>query len=356
MKLSDKEWEPFFISSFFPKPKRGKRIVNGNHIKGNIPLVSSAGDNNGVTAFIGNKEKVRIYENCLSIANGGSSAGKCFYEPFEFVASDHITHCKNSDMAPDQYLALASLISAKLTEKYSFCREITDLRISREKIMLPVDDAGNPDFVYLEQYVKDLRSKLIFRYLEYAKKQISNSDIGNIESIEEKEWDAFFIGGKDGIFKLRATNSGIDKNKLIDSDIKNIPYITRSETNNGLNLFVSEKQSKKYGIDDGNVIIIGLDTQTAFYQPYKFYTGQNVQVLSNQYINKYSALFIIPLLKKQLQKLNWGGNGATLGRLERMKIMLPVNDAGDPDYEYMEQYIKNIMIKKYTDYIAYAEK
>ena len=98
MKLSEKEWEPFFISSLFKDPKRGKRIVSSNHIEGDTPLVSSAGDNNGVTAFIGNREKVRIYENCLSIANGGSSAGKCFYEPFEFIASDHITHCKNEKL------------------------------------------------------------------------------------------------------------------------------------------------------------------------------------------------------------------------------------------------------------------
>lgn len=68
MKLSEKEWEPFFISSLFKDPKRGKRIVSSNHIEGDTPLVSSAGDNNGVTAFIGNREKVRIYENCLSIA------------------------------------------------------------------------------------------------------------------------------------------------------------------------------------------------------------------------------------------------------------------------------------------------
>ena len=36
--------------------------------------------------------------------------------------------------------------------------------------------------------------------------------------------------------------------------------------------------------------------------------------------------------------------------------MLPVNDAGNPDYEYMEQYIKNLMIKKYKEYIEYVEK
>ena len=43
-------------------------------------------------------------------------------------------------------------------------------------------------------------------------------------------------------------------------------------------------------------------------------------------------------------------------RMKRQIIMLPVNDAGNPDYEYMEQYIKNLMIKKYKAYLEYAEK
>ena len=30
--------------------------------------------------------------------------------------------------------------------------------------------------------------------------------------------------------------------------------------------------------------------------------------------------------------------------------MLPVNDNNEVDYEYMEQYIKNIMIEKYKKY------
>lgn len=43
-------------------------------------------------------------------------------------------------------------------------------------------------------------------------------------------------------------------------------------------------------------------------------------------------------------------------RMVKSKILLPVNKQGDPDYEYMEQYIKNIMVKKYTDYIGYVKK
>ena len=36
-------------------------------------------------------------------------------------------------------------------------------------------------------------------------------------------------------------------------------------------------QSERYCMDNGNVITIGLDTQTVFYQPTSFYTGQNIQ-------------------------------------------------------------------------------
>lgn len=55
-------------------------------------------------------------------------------------------------------------------------------------------------------------------------------------------------------------------------------------------------------------------------------------------------------------KFNWGGNGATLGRMKRLEIMLPVTDAGMPDYKYMEQYTKNMMLKKYEQYLAFIDR
>lgn len=103
-------------------------------------------------------------------------------------------------------------------------------------------------------------------------------------------------------------------------------------------MFIGEQTL--YKLDNANVITIGLDTQTIFYQDAKFYTGQNIQILSNSYLNKYISLFIIPLIKTQLQKFNWGGNGATLGRLKKQRFMLPIGIDGLPDYAYMENYMK----------------
>lgn len=161
-------------------------------------------------------------------------------------------------------------------------------------------------------------------------------------------WGEFIF---EDIFNINSTNSGIDKNKLnnINGDI---PYITRTDKNNGIDFFVG-LQDEKYKIDKGNIITIGLDTQTVFYQAHSFYTGQNIQILSNDFINNLNSQFIIPLIKKQMEKFNWGGNGATLTRLKRSKILLPTTAEGTPDYIFMEQYIrykeneKTITFQKY---------
>lgn len=162
-------------------------------------------------------------------------------------------------------------------------------------------------------------------------------------------WKEFVF---EDVFNINSTNSGIDKNKLINN-VGEIPYITRTDKNNAIDFFVGI-QEPKFKIDKGNVITIGLDTQTVFYQVHSFYTGQNIQILSNNNLNYFTSQFIIPLIKKQMEKFNWGGNGATLTRLKRSKILLPTNQDGSPDYTFMEQYMRhkeNEKIAKFQNYI-----
>ena len=112
---------------------------------------------------------------------------------------------------------------------------------------------------------------------------------------------------------------------------------------------------KLTNIDDENCITVGLDTQTAFYQPAPFYTGQNIQILISDKMSENVANFFLAPLKKTLSIFNWGSNGATLSRLKITKILLPVTPAGEPDYEYMEQYSKNIAkmeLTKYLDFVS----
>ncbi len=162
--LWQKEWGEFFLKNVFSDIRRGKRLKKDDHIKGKMPYVSSSSLNNGIDGFVGNKKKIRIFENCLSIANSGS-VGATFYQSFPFVASDHITHLKNDNFNEFIYLFVAT-ITSRLSEKYSFNREINNPRIKREKILLPIKNAKEPDYEYMENYMKKLEYKKLSNYLK----------------------------------------------------------------------------------------------------------------------------------------------------------------------------------------------
>ena len=168
-----------------------------------------------------------------------------------------------------------------------------------------------------------------------------------IMKLTDCTWKPFVL---DKVFTIEATKSGIDRKKL-NGSTGNIPYLTRTDKNNAWDSFIGEQE--EYCLNDGNVISVGLDTQTAFYQPIPFYTGQNIQVFSNERMNKYVALFITPLLRQLMKKFNWGGNGATLGRLRRQKIMLPIDEKEQPNYAFMEEYVKTIEKRILMRYKAY---
>lgn len=175
-----------------------------------------------------------------------------------------------------------------------------------------------------------------------------------MQSLNEKTWAQLSAFGDDAPLCIKTTDSSIDGIRLIDDGEKSVPYITRSDANNGLARFVSAK-NYEFGSDDGGCITVGLDTQTAFYQPHKFVTGQNVQVITGENISEDVAQFLVPILRLQMTaKFNWGGNGATLGRMKRLSVMLPVTDSGEPDYEYMAEYARqkrDTMLAKYRAYV-----
>lgn len=164
--LADKQWKSFFIVDVFDTIQRGKRLKTADHLAGKVPYVSSSALNNGVDNFVSNDKGVRKFSDCLSLANSGS-VGSSFYEPFEFVASDHITHLKSKKFNKYHYLFIATM-TGRLSQKYNFNREINDKRISREIIFLPITDNGEPDYEYMEKYSKNLLREKIQNYISYV--------------------------------------------------------------------------------------------------------------------------------------------------------------------------------------------
>lgn len=334
--ISNQKWKPFYFTEVFTEIQRGKRLKKTEHQLGNTPYVSSTSFNNGVDGFIGNNDGVRIFENCLSIANSGS-VGSAFYHTYEFIASDHVTQLKREGLDKYAYLFMLPIIS-RLSEKYSFNREINDERIKREKILLPITNNGDIDFQFMSSFMRRIECQIFKPIRDKLCRQLVVNRLKNKEcKLPRSKWKEFVLGEE---FSIESTQSGIDKNKLIVKE-GGIPYITRSDNTNGIDMFVCT-QSAKYKVDEGNVITIGLDTQTVFYQPTEFYTGQNIQIIRHKDLDRYNAQFLIVAIKKLVNKFSWGSYGATLSRLRKSKIYLPINEEGEIDFQFMSSFMKQI--------------
>lgn len=70
----------------------------------------------------------------------------------------------------------------------------------------------------------------------------------------------------------------------------------------------------------------------------------------NSNMNRFSGLFIARMLRQTCSKYSYGKMG-NKESIKREKVMLPINDNGKPDYLFMEQYIKYIILKLKTKYL-----
>ena len=134
--------------------------------------------------FIGNEGSVRKFEDCITIANSGS-VGSAFFHQYEFVASDHVTQLKRKGLDKYAYLFMVPIIN-RLSEKYSFNREINDERIKREKILLPINDKGEIDFDFMSSFMQEVEADILKTTLKVFKKRLNaneNKMGGKMESV-----------------------------------------------------------------------------------------------------------------------------------------------------------------------------
>lgn len=172
-KLLHSDWKAFYFTEVFTEIQRGKRLKKADHKVGDTPYVSATSFNNGVDGFISNDSCVRRFNDCLSLANSGS-VGSAFYHRYEFVASDHVTQLKREGMDKYAYLFMIPLIN-RLSEKYSFNREINDERIKREKLLLPVTDTGEIDFQFMSSFMKQIENDILGTTLAAFKNRIGDN-------------------------------------------------------------------------------------------------------------------------------------------------------------------------------------
>ena len=340
MELTNREWKEFSLTEVFTEIQRGKRLKKDDHIHGNMPYISSTASNNGIDGFVGNKIRVRIFENCLTLANSGS-VGSTFYQPFNVVASDHVTKLENENFNKHIYLFLATMVS-RLNEKYSFNREINDQRIKKEKILLPINSKGKPDFAFMESYMKLKEIELLEKY-----ENLVSLTEQNIKLNPEIEWKEFRIGD---VFSV-STGALLPKDILKKGKIARL---TATDNNNGIFDFYEPVNHKNYR-EISNFISVSF-LGSVFYHPYKASLDMKIHAVQipNLELNRYVAEFLVFCFKRMASTSSYG-NQLSSTDLPKKKILLPINNNGQPDFVYMEIYMKALETDKLKQYLEYKK-
>lgn len=157
-KVDTREWGEFRVGELFDAALSKDDIQPKVIVEGNTPLVSSGKENNGIIAFIDNKN-ARLWEaNTLTV----DMFGKVFYQEQPYYA---VSHGRVNILMPRMPMTKHSMqfigcaIERVTTDKYAFSEMCTGTKLLKDVIMLPKDKTGQPDWAYMEEYMKKVEKK-----------------------------------------------------------------------------------------------------------------------------------------------------------------------------------------------------
>lgn len=154
MALNTQNWQSFKLNYLFDIIK-GKRLTKEDMDEGEIRFIGSTEYNNGITEYVANDEHLQD-GNLITVAYNGSVA-ESFYQDAPFVASDDINILKPKNFALNCYNAmfLITLLS-KEKYRYSYGRKWNKSKMEQSTLKLPVTSNHQPDWLFMEQYIKSL--------------------------------------------------------------------------------------------------------------------------------------------------------------------------------------------------------
>lgn len=352
-KIDEKAWDAFTIENLFDEIKATKGQTTGQLVEGDdVPYIAAAKTNNGFAFMCSAKEHPEWISNgntIVFVQLGDGAAGLAHYIPMDFIGMNGKTSSGyNAELSENSGVFIARCLSSNKAI-FSHGHSWTGRRLLSTKTMLPITSDGKPDYDYMSEFTRQKRESLMTRYQEYARKRVAElGKKSKIPKVSEKNWDAFLISDIFDIYPGKRLVAA-------DSTPGNRPFIGALDNSNGVARFVNDTNASLdrnvLGVNyNGNGMVIG------FYHPYECIFSDDVKRFHLKYYcdNEFVLLFMKVAILQQKSKFGYLYK-FNANRMENTRIMLPVTDDGEPDYEYMEQYVKNMMLKKYEQYLAFLE-
>lgn len=341
MNLDTKDWKEFVLEKLFTI-KKGKRLTAEDQEDGNNNYIGAIDSNNGIANHIA---QLPIHqENTISLSYNGS-VGEAFYQKDPYWATDDVNALYSKYDGFNEPIGLF-LTTVLRQEKYKFSygRKWTLDNMNRTIIKLPVkhnecgtpfidtlkkysDEGYVPDWEWMESCIKSLHHKPLTT--QNKSELVSNLDV--------EKWKEFVLGDYFDVF-LSSGDLKID-----DYESGNIPLISSGSTNNGIVGYIDKAGDGKAQMFKAGSITVDMFCN-AFYQSEDFYAVSHgrVNILRPKFeCNLYVGLFVCNIINQEQFKYSYG-RAVYSSEISRMIIKLPVNAKGDPDWQWMENYIKSL--------------
>lgn len=345
-KIDTSSWKEFKVSDIFIC-ETTKGIPSKNDlIDGDIPYITRSSEHNGFTQTCGNTENI-VKGNCITIGAEGFVA---FYQKNDFVAGNKVysLRIKHYKMNETLGLYLASALNS-LSENYSFNNARILEKIKNEVIKLPAIETYEPDWQYMEEYMKNIESEVTSK-IDKFQMILENEK----HKTDTQKWGGCKIGD---LFEIKISKS-INKTDLNFTCDGKYDFIGRTSINNGVQGRMEQIKTPPNSKQTFSVAQIG--ENVCLYRDNEWYSSQNIFCLTPKYIELIQCnKFITSVITNQLKAtfgLDAYSNYPTLKTLSELIIKLPTLDES-PDWGYMEEYMKDIEYKviNYIDSVKYIQ-
>lgn len=336
LQLSDREWAEFKIGELF-RITQGRKWITKSDIENNpgkTPLISCSGTNNGIMGSVDPSgiNKCTVANNVLTVAVSGS-AGATFYQGIEAVINSGVLILDGIEFSDKEtYLFICALVR-EVNSKFNYGLKASADRVGNQLINLPITPDGLPDYQFMHDYIAEREPDY-----SWATQCIKpNAEL----SLTDREWAEFRVGD---LLTLKVAKSN-DKGNL---KVGTVPFVGRSNDNNGLQGFYDAPN-----VTHGKCITLGMvGTFRAFWQENDFAASQNILTLRAPWLNRHTALFICNIIEIAIKGRYSYGNSIKAGTFGDTILNLPVDDNGQPDYDFMEHYIKSLPFSKVLEAVT----
>ena len=313
-KIYTANWGEFKIKDLF-EIKSPKARTQNKYNEGLVPYVSSGAFNNGICGYLEPKDEKDIDKgNCITVS---PLDGTSFYQEKDFLgrggSGASILKLYNTHLSKYNALFICSVIR-RIADRFGYNDLLNGDNLKNLSIKLPIHKIYAPDFAKLQDVVG------------------GGVDV-DMTKIDTSTWKEFKLSS---IIEDMYICKSLDYGKMCAGKTA---FVNRSSSNNGIQGYVkAEPYEKKDCITVG---MVG-NSKHAFWQEVDFVASQNILVLRNKKWNKEIGLFICSLINNYLKGKCDYKEILKKDTFDNVSVLLPVKEVEEPDWEYMEKYIKDI--------------